>query len=248
MDESFAKRIRDLERVSELRDITKHTGFLTGAEQAEFLQITGGKGTSFLSGGHTDAERAMAVFPASYADPAEVTSSLISCIRVDPVNRKFADGLTHRDFLGALMNLQIERDCIGDILIKENTAYIYCVSEMGEVITDGLRRVKHTDVNAAAVPLSECDIAPELKEMKVNVASERLDAVIAAVFKLPRAKASEVIAGGGVYLDGREASGNAGKLKEGMKISVRGHGKFIYDGIEAESRRGRLFVKLRLYV
>ncbi|MCQ2401086.1 MAG: YlmH/Sll1252 family protein [Lachnospiraceae bacterium] len=248
MEESFVKRIKDLMRVSELRDVTKHTGFLTGVEQAEFLQTFERTEGPFLCGGHTDPERAMAVFPASYADMDAIPSELISCIRITPVNKKFADDLTHRDFLGALMNLQIERDCIGDILIKENTAYIYCISEMKEVITDGLTRVKHTEVNAEAVSLSECDIAPDLKEMKANVASERLDAVIAAVFKLPRAKASETISSGYVFLDGREASGNAAKLKEGMKISVRGHGKFIYDGIEAESRRGRLFVKLRLYV
>jgi len=87
-----------------------------------------------------------------------------------------------------------------------------------------------------------------LREMKVNVASERLDGVIAAVFKLSRSEASALIASEKVFLDGRVASGCSAKLAEGMKISVRGYGKFIYDGIENESRKGRLFVKIQMYV
>lgn len=232
----------------ENRDITKHTGFLTAAEQAEFRDLCSGLGGPFLTGGHRDPERAMAVFPASYVNSDLLPEELVSCIRVTPVSRRFAEGLTHRDFLGALMNLQIERDCIGDILIKDNTAYIYCAFGMKDVITDGLFRVKHTEVNAEVVPLSECDISPDLKEMTVNVASERLDGVIAAAFRMPRSEAAGAISSRGVFIDGKEASGSASKLKEGMKISVRGYGKFIYDGISSESRRGRLFVKLRLYV
>lgn len=248
MDDVFAKRLKDLEKISELRDITKHTGFLTSAEQAEFLRLYHGTEGQYLDGGHPETERAMAVFPASYADPKVLAAELISCVKAVPVNRKFSDDLTHRDVLGALMNLQIERDCIGDILIRDNTAYIYCVSGMTQLITQGLTVIKHTEVKAEAVPPEECDISPELKEIKANVASERLDAVIAAVFRLPRAKASDIIAAEGVFLDGREASGNSARLREGMKVSVRGYGKFIYDGIETESRRGRLFVRIRLYV
>lgn len=84
--------------------------------------------------------------------------------------------------------------------------------------------------------------------MKVNVASERLDAILSAVYKLPRSKAAEAIEKEKVFVDGRAAAGSGQKLKEGAKISVRGLGKFIYDGIENESRKGRLFVKIRKYV
>lgn len=84
--------------------------------------------------------------------------------------------------------------------------------------------------------------------MKVNVASERLDAILSAVFKLPRSKAAEAIAGEKVFVDGRIASGSGQRLREGAKVSVRGLGKFIYDGIENESRKGRLFVKIEKYL
>ena len=96
--------------------------------------------------------------------------------------------------------------------------------------------------------LSECNISPEYKEVKVNIASERIDAVIAAVFKLSRSAASGLVETEQVFVDGRIARGSGIRINEGARISVRGHGKFIYCGIHNESRKGRLFVNIRLYV
>ena len=50
----------------------------------------------------------------------------IRCICVRPKQQKFAENLSHRDFLGALMNLGIERETIGDIIIQDNVGYIMC--------------------------------------------------------------------------------------------------------------------------
>ena len=263
MEDFLKARIRDLDRTAWERDVTKHTGFLTASEQADFL--TWEKELvhpdRFFSGGWTEAERRMLIWPASYEmmsaenDPAAketaqtvLSGQLIACVKASPVNAKFSDDLSHRDFLGALMNLGIERDQIGDILIRENTAYIFCGAALAGVITDELARVKHTEIRTEKVPLSECDIRPELAEMRVNVASERLDAILSAVFKLPRSKAAEAVDGEKVFVDGRIAAGCGHRLKEGAKVSVRGLGKFIYDGIENESRKGRLFVKIRKYL
>ena len=273
MDDFLKSRIRDLDRTAWERDVTKHTGFLTASEQSDLLawERELSHPEHFLAGGWEEAERRMLIWPASYEEAATGGSSgskknetgnpacetgaykslmekLIALVKTEPVNVKFADALTHRDFLGALMNLGIERDQIGDILLRENTAYIFCAKALAGLILDELTRVKHTEVRTEAVPLSECDIRPELAEMKVNVASERLDAILSAVYKVSRSKAAEAIESEKVFVDGRTASGSGQKLKEGAKVSVRGLGKFIYDGIENESRKGRLFVKIRKYI
>lgn len=256
MDDFLKSRIRDLDRTAWERDVTKHTGFLTASEQSDLLawEKELSHPERFFAGGWPEAERRMLIWPASYEEAATGGSSgslaeeLIALVKAEPVNVKFADALTHRDFLGALMNLGIERDQIGDILIRENTAYIFCAKALAGLILDELTRVKHTEIRTEAVPLSECDIRPELSEMKVNVASERLDAILSAVYKVSRSKAAEAIESEKVFVDGRTASGSGQKLKEGAKVSVRGLGKFIYDGIENESRKGRLFVKIRKYI
>ena len=263
MEDILKARILDLDRTAWERDVTKHTAFLTASEQADLLawEKELSHPERFLAGGWPEAERRMLIWPASYEmlsaenDPTaketaqeEFSGQFIACVKASPVNAKFSDDLCHRDFLGALMNLGIRRDQVGDILIRENTAYIFCGTALAGLITDELTRVKHTEIRTETVPLSECDIRPELVESKVNVASERLDAILSAVFKLPRSRAAEAVAGEKVFVDGRIAAGCGHKLKEGAKISVRGLGKFIYDGIENESRKGRLFVKIRKYV
>ena len=43
--------------------------------------------------------------------------------------KKFAEDLTHRDFLGALMNLGIERGTLGDIILQEKEAFLFCKTE-----------------------------------------------------------------------------------------------------------------------
>ena len=256
MDDFLKSRIRDLDRTAWERDVTKHTGFLTASEQSDLLawERELSHPEHFLAGGWEEAERRMLIWPASYEEAetdgsfGSLAEELIVLVKASPVNAKFSDDLCHRDFLGALMNLGIERDQIGDILIRENTAYIFCAKALSGLIVDELTRVKHTEVRTEAVPLSECDIRPELAEMKVNVASERLDAILSAVYKVSRSKAAEAIESEKVFVDGRTASGSGQKLKEGAKVSVRGLGKFIYDGIENESRKGRLFVKIRKYI
>ena len=273
MNNELTAKIKDMDQTAFSRGIRKASGFLSLSEQAEIFACEKEfrHPRRFFDGGREDAERKMLIWPAEYEEAEtggsfgsekneagntagetgtykSLVEELIALVKAEPVNAKFADTLTHRDFLGALMNLGIERDRIGDILVKDDAAYIYCVKGMAPLICDELTRVKHTDVKASVIPLSECDIRPELKEMKVNVASERLDAILSAVFRLPRSKAAEAVESERVFVDGRTVTGCGSRLKEGARISVRGLGKFIYDGIENESRKGRLFVKIRLYI
>ena len=50
-----------------------------------------------------------------------------------------------------------------------------------------------------------------------------------------------------VFLNGLTVSAAGRQMKEGDRVSVRGFGKFIYDGIDGSSRKGRLFVTVRKY-
>ncbi|MDO4488024.1 MAG: YlmH/Sll1252 family protein [Eubacteriales bacterium] len=247
--------IRDLDRAAYQKDILRATGFLSLSELAVFNTIKhelNGKHT--LYGGYGDAERVRIVWVPSYLDEGLSCGELVSLIKVSPVNAKFSDDLTHRDFLGALMNLSIERSKIGDILVQDNVAYIFADSDIAGLITDELTSVKHTSVSCElftsdgeAGSLEQIIPPRKFKELKVNTASERLDAILAAVWKLSRSDAAEFIKRELVFIDGVTASSVSGRLKEGSRISVRGKGKFIYDGIENETKRGRLYVKVSLF-
>ncbi len=65
-------------------------------------------------------------------------------VRIQPVNPRFAEELTHRDYLGALMNLGIERGKMGDILVRDGYAEVFVCPRIGEYITEQLTRIRHT--------------------------------------------------------------------------------------------------------
>ena len=146
------------------------------------------------------------------------------------------------------MNLGIERDQIGDILTGDKEAYIFATTEIAEMICKELVRIKHTSVKCEKVSSADCDIRPAFEEVSGSVASERIDAIIAFVYHLSRSEAQKLIESEMVFIDGRTAYSGGYDLKVGNRVSVRGHGKFIYDGPSGTTRKGRLFVSARKFV
>ena len=261
----LAGRVRDLAGRAYMNGFVTHTDFLSVSELAMFYQILASEGVpsnvheycgaSYVAyGGIDDAERRMICFLPDYMDEESfllsenAENSVCKCVHVKPLNSKFADDLNHRDYLGSVMNLGIERDQIGDILTGEKECYLFATPEIGDLICKELIRIRHTSVKCVAVNPSECDITPAFKEIDGSVASERTDAIIAFVYHLSRSEAQKVIEIESVFIDGRTAYSGGYDLKEGARVSVRGHGKFIYLGQSGTTRKGRCYVKVKLFV
>jgi RNA-binding protein YlmH len=208
--------------------------FLTPAQQ-QILARTGLSCT--LEGGHPDAERRIAVF----GEDAEIV-----CLEISPLSEKFAGEVTHRDFLGALMGLGLRRETMGDIVLVGKTGYLFCLPGVADFIESELHEVGRTRVKAARGTLPQGAAAlPE--ETSVVVSSTRLDALVAAVFDLSRAESAELFEKERVLIGGAPVKSPAKEAKPMDIISVRGVGRFRYDGEERETKKGRLRVLIRKY-
>lgn len=224
------------------------TGFLSLAEQNEYYQIQRQTGhvDAMLWGGSDGCERRMLRFGSEEMFGYEEAFP-IRCIRMEPLLQKFADTLTHRDFLGALMNLGIERSTLGDIAIKDNVGYVYCTDAMAAFITDNLDKVKHTHVKCTICEGME-KAGQQLTEKSVTVSSERLDGVIAKLYQLSRSACMEQFRLKKIFVNGRLCENNSMTLKEGDVVTVRGYGKFIYRGVSYTNKKGKLCVTAELYI
>ena len=248
-NELLKKRFLELASKSYNAGIYLFTDFLGLAEQALFNEAKASfRGIPYTAfGGVSGAERVMIRFGDEegfgYTEPFPIV-----CIKAEPLSQKFADRLTHRDFLGALLNLGIERSTLGDIPIVDNVGYIFAKEDIVPFIMSELRKVKHTDVK-----LSIADSIPEgelyrTERRRIQANGERIDAVIAKVFSISRDDSLSLFQKRLVFVDGRLCENNSYIPKRNEVISVRGYGRMIYLGYETTSKKGKLNIEVDLYV
>lgn len=248
-DDFFIKRLKDLANTAWNKNVYTFTDFLNMAQISLFYNSKKdicNEDFYKVYGGYNNSERAMIMFGNEDAF-GYAPSFPISFIHIKPLNKKFADELNHRDFLGALINLGIKREVLGDIVVGDNEAFIVCLEEMAPFIERNLTRVKHTSVNCELIDNIPDVYVDKVTEMLINVASERLDAVLGEVFKLSRNAAKELIGAGKVYINSRQCVTGKGALKEGDIVSVRGYGRFVFEGVKSISRKGRCNAKVGVW-
>ena len=243
-EELFKKRLLELGDAAYKRGTATFTDFMNRNELNIFHSIQ--KETCDTFGGYEYAERQIAVF---LPDALYHTWNYpISCIKISPANIKFAGTLTHRDYLGAVLNLGIERSKIGDIVIQDKEAYLFCHNTLSEFIRSQLTRVKHTTVHLANVEPKAMQVTPNIEKIKGTVASVRLDSVMAVAYKSSRSSFAALIEGGKVFVNGKLITANAYSLAEDDMISVRGIGKLQYKGILNETKKNRFLILIHKYI
>lgn len=236
-------------RLNELALRAVHTGrpqftrFLDPAMERDALAAAHSAGAQVdFSGGCEGAERRMAAF--HDGEPPEAFPIAALELRW---NSKFA-APQHRDLLGAVMGLGLERDATGDICMgaEPGLAYLFCTEDVADYISASLESAGRATLRISRA--DEVNIAPpEGTSLRVTVQNLRLDAVLAAGWKLSRAEAQRLIAAGLVKLDHAPELRGDVRVEAGSLISARGYGRLRIDEVQGETRRGRIGVVLFRY-
>ena len=246
MDSFFINHIKDLSERSESKCIFTFSNFLNGEEIRE-LNIHRSELSHFeLFGGTEGTERQMVRF----GDENELYYSEefpIDCIKIEPLNKKFAETLSHRDVLGSIMNLSIEREHIGDIVIKDSTFFVFVTRKMSDFICENLTRIKHTSVKCENSEFIETDSLFTLEEKDIISSSLRADCIISAIYNLSRSTAEELFDAKKVFLNSALLENSSKQLKPSDTVSVRGFGKFIFRQEVSATKKGRLKLKIDIY-
>lgn len=200
--------------------------------------------TSEAWGGYHNAERVRIAFKSgSYDGPVDFGIAALS-VKWDSRYRLIG----HRDVLGSLMGLGIERDVIGDILMQQSGAQILADRTMTEWLIQNFQKVAMVPVAVEEIPLD--DIVPpkeEAKVVKATVASMRLDAVGAAGFGISRSKMAAAVESEKVQVNWQTAKGPAQTVEPGDVISFRGRGRIELKEVTGMSRKGRTGILIERY-
>ena len=148
--------------------------------------------------------------------------------------------------LGSLIGLGLKRGKIGDLLLSTDEAQVVVAAEVAEYILTNLNKVGSVPVAVAAIDPEQLNTPVErVKEIKSTVASPRLDAVAGLGFGVSRSRMAREIKMGKVKVNWQVAMDPDHKVDAGDVLSIRGRGRVVVDEIGGETRKGRLFVKLK---
>lgn len=229
----------------------------------------------FLYGGFKNAERKVFCalpsyfaysLPQSINENADDNAAIDSDVLCDAVREEFYNSfkavriipsgfvdLGHRDYLGALLGLGIDRSATGDIVIKPDGAYVIAKPAISDFIISHLSEVGRDKVRAEAVKVG-ADFSADISFLEIfgTVASERLDSVLAELASTSREKAKALIADKLVEHNYFTASDCDAEVCCGDVISVKRasgirFGKYIIDNIGEHTKKGRVKVVARMY-
>lgn len=225
------------------------TAYLTPQEQRRLAaHLAFAREELLLFGGYEGAERCRMFFLPDYVREADelLRASLLEEPFREQVYPLQVTGsgfvtLTHRDYLGALLNLGVERDTIGDIcVLSSHRAVLFCDSLMATFFTENLTRVARDAVRVTLAQLPpDFDGGRRFVAVSDTVASPRADAVVAALCNISRERARALFAEGRVEVDYEPADKPDREIPAGTVVTVRGYGKFIVRSLSDKTKKGR---------
>lgn len=240
-------RIDDLFRLCDKYACARFSPFLDGGEIAEIEDsyvMPYGCNVMWFGGADNCERKILGVFP-EWEEPSKQDFP----IKIIRFEGGFSRELSHRDYLGTIMSLGIERNKTGDIIVNGKTAYVFAYDDIADYISSGIRKIGNQGVKSEALEVSDIVVPePMLAEMNAVCASERLDAVVGAAAGVSRSNAAALIRGGKVKLNHRETADVSKSVKNEDLISIRGFGRYIFRETGAQTRKGRVHIKLYKYI
>lgn len=249
-DKMLCARLDDLVRRSD-SGVLSHSAFLSPEQLAraeKHLAVLGERVVSY--GGFPSAERRLVFILPPYMSDIGGGEELFKEYFSDEVGEAIGAlhikgsgyrELSHRDYLGSLLALGLEREVIGDILVRDgHSAVVLCSGAICNFIISSLDRVASDKVTVERY-LDTDGLRREesFERISSTVASERLDCVVGALCSVSRATAQELIKRELCQVSYEVETRCDRALASPCIISVRGYGKFILRGFDGQTKKGR---------
>jgi len=240
-DKLFLSKLDDGVYLCQKRRSAYFFSFFTEREQLlaeRHLQHAGFERYAF-DGGFPGAERK--VLGLFFDEPEPFPVSALS------LQFRKSDKLTHRDFLGALMSLGIERGTVGDILVEDGRCVLFVKEEIRDYITSQLFKVGNVGVRISDADTAALPKGRGFDEKDYTVPSLRLDAVVAAVSGLSREKTKTLILSGSVTRNYEVCQNISRQVEASDVITIRGKGKYVVNGVLGETKKHRIRISIIHY-
>lgn len=239
--DSLKAHLKDLEENSRRWHKTLSSAFLSEEEQAAMHPFFPPSEYIHYDGGYPGAMRKKIIF---FSDEEDGFSDIV-CLHAK-TDQRFRH-ITHRDVLGAVMHLQVDRSAIGDLWVTDDSIYLYTSSAMSEFFTANLTRINQLSVHFEEIPDHPSQHF-QTKEFHGVIASGRIDAITSFLTKTSRTHAKEMIRNGMVQINHTLVEDGDKLCDNNDTISIRGYGRFVYLGESHTTKSGRIAADFLQYI
>ena len=245
-DRILISRIIDAFLFTEEKNAVKSTGFLNGHQIVLAKRVASDFNVRYdFFGGYCEAERKILLCMPEYFYP-EPCDIPIDVIKIESKNHA---SLSHRDYMGAILNLGIKREKIGDIAVFDGFSYVFCMRDITDYITSQTEKIGNCGVNISVSSFDGVSIPPKkFKEITASVNSIRLDAVLCASLGISRNEAASLIEKGFVSVNWEQVEKPDFRPEKGDVISIHKHGRILFSDIGGSSKKGRIFITVKRYI
>lgn len=244
----LAAHISDLNALSRKTGVPRFSRFLNEREIIVARNAARAENANpIFYGGYGGASRMVCgFFEGTYAEklPEDDKLGLFSVSAVTFSFRKQSK-LSHRDFLGAVLGVGLERSVLGDIAVSEEHAVVFCLDTAAGLVC-GLEKIGSSGVKAE-LGITRGVPAAKFETLDRTVASLRLDRLVGACANISGDRSAALIKSGQVSADFSVCLNVSGIIKENTVISIRGYGRFRLAKIAGETKKGKIRVIIEKY-
>ena len=252
-DNFLLANIEDKIKIANKTNKMKNTTFLTFQERnhvQKYLNTVKQKEYRF-EGGFEEAERKiLVVYPKQYEEEMvqRNMTNILKAIRIQ-LPKELKGLLKHGDYLSSLMRIGLDRNRFGDIIVFEEEAYIVALNENTDYIIESLKQMtRFQKATINAIPIHEMKTKEvSFEDLRIVIASNRLDNFVAELAKCSRKQAEEYLLEERVLVNNEVVTKQTKTIRENDIMTIRGKGKFIIYQYLGENKKERIIYEIKKY-
>lgn len=195
----------------------------------------------YVDGGYQDSERSVIyIYPEYIVNPKNEEISIFEL--------KIKNGsIKHKDVLGTLISLGIDRRKIGDIIFNQNVFNIFVRREISDYIYFNLKKIKNYPIHISEIKRDNIiNYKPEYMVKKVIVNSLRADALISSIYSVSRNTAQNLITSRNLKVNFKYEDKPSFLIKEKDIMSIKGKGRAILDEVLGQTKKDKFILKIKI--
>ena len=247
-----SEKVSDKIEFCRTRNKNVNTDFLDMADRGEIQKFLAEERCQnyFFEGGKENADRSILVlYPEKITEDMarKNLSNILEVIRIKlPKELKYE----HRDYLSGIMKLGLKREKFGDIIVNNSGADIVVLKELSEYLKNSLQeltRFRKSQIDIVDITELQ-NVETEFEEFSIIVSSLRLDNFVSELARCSRTRAEEIILEQRVFVNSIMSEKESKKINDGDIITIRGKGKFVFTGIQRETKSDKLVLNIKKYI